>query len=168
MSSILFLAATLLVSTLETERLDLPKRKCTDGRVLTVPKNPAKGYKPYTKQSDTKVKAAINVMDKVRVEGLDFATKNEVVELREKLNQLNSTLQLLLQASFQTYCVDPCENRVSHNNLMSELSKEMLALERLRMNLTSAVASGGIGGQDVPALKRAISTYNQEKGEFNK
>jgi len=58
---------------------ELIKVTCPDGRTVFVYRHPEKQFQQYVKTTNVNVKAAIDVLDKIKISGLDASVLNQVI-----------------------------------------------------------------------------------------
>jgi hypothetical protein len=116
--------------------------KCSDGNPAAIERDPSKLYAPYVKTTSFNMKAAIDVLDKVKATGLDVSITKNITELRDKLDNFSSRFEDLIKANFCDYNNHPCDNDIKkhHTNFMDELSRQNFALETLRVTLANQLA----------------------------
>jgi hypothetical protein len=133
--------------------------QCSDGPVI-VQRHPEKQYNEYVKSTDANIKAGINILDKVKIEGLSIDTKNKVIKLRADLDNFSSRFQDILKASFSSFSTAPCDKdiRKAHTDLLANMAKENSALETLKTNLEKSTNTSF--APDSLLLRKTITDYN--------
>lgn len=136
--STIILTTMTLLGCSETKTIFCSANKTNPVQVL---RNPSKAYPIYAREFDASVKAAVNIVDKVNVDG-DILFSNKIKAFRETLNQESTRMEMLVKANYLAYNLRPCDEKVRDEFyiLLKSLSDKTYELEKLRQNLQNALS----------------------------
>jgi hypothetical protein len=136
---------------------------CTDGNPVMVQRCPQKQYEQFVKATSVNVKAGIDILDKLKISGLDVTTTSQVTLLRETLNNFSSRFQDILKASFSSFSTAPCDKdiRTAHTKLLENLTKENSSIESLRLHL-EALSAQKSASRDTSKINSIIKDYKSK------
>ena len=133
--------------------------RCNNNEPVAIYKCPEKQYQQYVKTIEPKIKATIDLLEKVKIGNLDIGTKSKITTLRDTLDQYSSRMQDLIKASFLDINSTPCDRelRREHKKLLSEFGKQSTEIERLKNGLVSS-------GNQAIVINNLIDEYNSNDG----
>lgn len=131
-----FIAVTfsfLVLSCGETKTIYCGPNKTNPMQVL---RNPTKAYPVYAKEYDNSIKANVKILDEITVD-VEPKLKSEVVELRQKLNQEASKMEMLVKTAYFAFNQDCCSEsgKAQFHKMMTLLAEKSFELDRLNSNL---------------------------------
>ena len=143
------------------------KVPCPGGETVIVQRHPEKQYQQTAKSTDIGLKATIDVLEKVKIADLDASVKAKVAELRDKLDQFSSRTQDIIKGSYDALQTTPCDKdvRKRHFDLLTDIAKENVALEKLRKELKKLSKQGNFESVDENKIKMLIEQYNSTNSE---
>jgi hypothetical protein len=139
--------------------------QCPEGGPAILQQCREKEYESYVKTTNVSFKTSIDVLNKVNISGFDAGVKNQITELRQKLDNNSSILQDIIKASMDAYYTTPCDRdvRKSHTDLIKNIAKQIAELKQLQNEIGD--------GKDENRVKMALNNYetnNNEKAIFGR
>lgn len=126
-------------------------------------KNPTKAFPSFASEYTSKIAANISVMDSLLKGakgsgggGIDLS--NKVVELRDKLNNESSRMEMLMKSNFFAYNSKPCDTGVSRRyfEFLTVMADKNAELEKLKANITIAPSKGGNDSANLVVIKDTV------------
>jgi hypothetical protein len=129
----------------ETETFYCGANKTLPVKVL---KNPTKAFPSFAKEFTSKMSGSMEIMDSVannpEIKG-SVELSSKIIELRDKLNQESSRMEMIMKSNFLAYNSKPCDEQISKQyfDLLKLVAEKNADLERLRAELTRPISKGG-------------------------
>jgi hypothetical protein len=121
-----------------------------NSKPVKVYKNPSKAFPVFAQDYTVKLNAGMSVIDSIKKNpkvnsniSLDLGTK--VTELREKLNQESSRMEMIMKSNFLAFNANPCDSSISRKyyDLLNAVVEKNHELDLLMAQLTLPTGKGG-------------------------
>lgn len=122
-------------------------------------KNPSKAFPAFAYEYTAKVGANISAMDSLQkvasAGGGSIDLNNKIVELRDKLNNESSRMEMLMKSNFFAYNSKPCDTSISRQyfQFLALMAEKNTELEKLKSDITVATASTGADTTKIAVIK---------------
>jgi hypothetical protein len=157
----MFITILFLSSCSETKTIFCSAGKTNPVQVL---RNPTKAYPVYARDFDASVKATVNIVDNINVDG-DITFGNKIKTFRETLNQESARMEMLVKANYLAYNSRPCDEKVRDEFfiLQKSLADKTYELEKLRQSLQNALTGRDpASGSRQEKVEKVIEEFGSE------
>ena len=142
---------------------------CPAGGTALYSPCPEKLYNDVARKVEVNAKASVDVLDKVKVQGIDAAVKNDVVQLRAQIDQFSGRARDVLSLAATQANKQPCNQELQKNlqDMLAAMNAQSAALAELATKVNGSLKGGGATGSpvDETTLKSAIGAYQSGAGQ---
>jgi hypothetical protein len=136
--------------------------------------DPTGAFPSFAEEYNYKVSGSLSLLDSLQklpeIKGSgSIDLSNKIVELRDKLSNESSRMEMILRANFLAFNNRPCDSAVSRKyyEVVEMMAEKNMELEKLKVDITKPESRGAIDtaklfvSRDTSVLKSALESFSQ-------
>lgn len=142
---------------------------------VVVYKDPNAAFPDFAEEFNYKVSGSVSLLDSLsklpEIKGnASVDLNNRIVELRDKLNNESSRMQMIMRSNFLAFNQKPCDTSVSRKyyEVLTLMAEKNMELEKLKASVTEPHTRGAVDSvqlvvsRDTAELRSALQSFSAE------